>query len=287
VLGPGVNVKRSPLCGRNFEYVSEDPLLAGDIGAALVRGIQSQGTAASLKHFAANNQETERMRVSADIDERTLREIYLKPFERVVKQAQPRTVMSSYNRVNGTFVGEDARLTTSILRDEWGFDGLVMSDWGAVNDRVAGVTAGLDLEMPSSGGRRDAEIVAAVQAGTLSEGAVDAASANAVALVQAVLAARVAGGAPGVVAASDAEAHHALAREAASRAIVLLKNEHDTLPLAPDRRIAVIGEFAHAALPGGGLVADRSDPARGCARRAAGRRRRPRHVRVRLPARRG
>jgi beta-glucosidase len=151
VLGPGINIKRSPLCGRNFEYVAEDPLLAGEIGAALVTGIQGQGVATSLKHFAANNQETERMRVSADIDERTLREIYLRGFQRVVTKARPATLMSSYNRINGTHTGEDRRITTDILRGEWGFEGLVLSDWGAVHDRIAGIRAGLDLEMPAAG----------------------------------------------------------------------------------------------------------------------------------------
>ncbi|MEU4387316.1 glycoside hydrolase family 3 C-terminal domain-containing protein [Promicromonospora sp. NPDC023805] len=253
VLGPGINIKRSPLCGRNFEYVSEDPLLAGEIGAAIVTGIQAGGVATSLKHFAANNQETERMRVSADMDERTLREIYLRGFQRVVTKARPATLMSSYNRINGTHTGEDRRITTDILRGEWGFEGLVMSDWGAVHDRVAGVRAGLDLEMPAAGEGRVKELVAAVKSGALDVADVDRSATRVVALALAAQAAReetTEGGAPLLAErghdpeAWHAAAHHALAREAASRAVVLLKNDDGLLPLAPQTRVAVIGELA-------------------------------------------
>src|SRR3954447_4832736 len=167
LLGPGVNIKRSPLCGRNFEYFSEDPRLAGELGTAIVVGIQSQGVGTSLKHFAANNQETDRARVSADVDERTLREIYLPAFERVVTLAQPWTVMCSYNKVNGVYASQHHWLLTEVLRDEWGFEGLVVSDWGAVHDRPAAVAAGLDLEMPPQLGHSDRAVVAAVQDGTL------------------------------------------------------------------------------------------------------------------------
>jgi beta-glucosidase len=253
VLGPGINIKRSPLCGRNFEYVSEDPLLAGEVGAALVTGIQEGGVATSLKHFAANNQETERMRVSADMDERTLREIYLRGFQRVVTKARPATLMSSYNRINGTHTGEDRRITTDILRGEWGFEGLVMSDWGAVHDRVAGIHAGLDLEMPAAGEGRVKELLAAVKSGALDLADVDRSTTRVVALALAAQAARektADGGAPPLAERGhDPEAwhdagHHALAREAASRAVVLLKNDGGLLPLAPQTRVAVIGELA-------------------------------------------
>ncbi|MCR8693753.1 glycoside hydrolase family 3 C-terminal domain-containing protein [Rhodococcus pyridinivorans] len=238
LLGPGINIKRSPLCGRNFEYLSEDPLVSGVLGAALVRGLQSQGVGASLKHFAANNQETDRMRVSADIDPRPLREIYLRAFERVVRDAQPWTVMCSYNRINGVFSSRNPWLLTDVLRDEWGFEGLVVSDWGAVDDRVASLAAGLDLEMPSTGGRTDAEIVAAVRSGTIDESVLDQAAARVIELVQKAVAAA------GPEATFDADAHHALAREVAGQSIVLLRNENDLLPLAADANVAVIGELA-------------------------------------------
>ncbi|MDY0985182.1 glycoside hydrolase family 3 C-terminal domain-containing protein [Microbacterium sp. CFBP9023] len=238
VLGPGINIKRSPLCGRNFEYFSEDPIVSGTLGAASVRGVQSQGVGTSLKHFAANNQEFDRMRASSDVDPRPLHEIYLRGFERVVKDAQPWTVMCSYNRINGVYASEDPWLLTQVLRDDWGFDGLVVSDWGAVNDRVAGVAAGLDLEMPSSGGRTDAQLVAAVRAGELAESVLDTAADRAIDLV------RKAQRRPAVSGPLDVDAHHALAREAAGRSIVLLKNDGDLLPLAPEQRIAVIGAFA-------------------------------------------
>ncbi|KRD54262.1 glycoside hydrolase family 3 C-terminal domain-containing protein [Microbacterium sp. Root280D1] len=238
VLGPGINIKRSPLCGRNFEYFSEDPIVSGTLGAASVRGVQSQGVGTSLKHFAANNQEFDRMRASSDVDPRPLHEIYLRGFERVVKDAQPWTVMCSYNRINGVYASEDPWLLTQVLRDDWGFDGLVVSDWGAVNDRVAGVAAGLDLEMPSSGGRTDAQLVAAVRAGELAESVLDTAADRAIDLV------RKAQRRPAVSGPLDVDAHHALAREAAGRTIVLLKNDGDLLPLAPEQRIAVIGAFA-------------------------------------------
>ncbi|HET6301888.1 glycoside hydrolase family 3 C-terminal domain-containing protein [Microbacterium sp.] len=238
VLGPGINIKRSPLCGRNFEYFSEDPFVSGVLGAAMVRGLQSRGVGASLKHFAANNQEHDRMRVSADVDPRPLREIYLRGFERVVEDAQPWTVMCSYNRINGVFASEDPWLLTSVLRDEWGFDGLVVSDWGAVNDRVAGLPAGLDLEMPASGGLTDAQLVAAVREGRLDEAALDTAADRVLDLVRKARRRPVVEGPLGV------DAHHALAREAAGRSIVLLKNDGAVLPLARDARIAVIGEFA-------------------------------------------
>ena len=174
ILGPGVNIKRSPLCGRNFEYYSEDPLLAGTLAAGFIRGAQGEGVGTSLKHFAVNSQETLRMSISAEVDERALREVYLKPFEIAVKEGRPSTVMCSYNRVNGVYASENKKLLTDILRGEWNFCGLVMSDWGAVNDRAAGVAAGLDIEMPSSGGVTDKEIVKAVQSGRLSEMALDA-----------------------------------------------------------------------------------------------------------------
>jgi beta-glucosidase len=249
VLGPGINIKRSPLCGRNFEYLSEDPLISGVLGAALVDGLQSQGVGASVKHFAANNQETDRLRVSAEVDERTLREIYLAGFERVVRSARPWTVMCSYNRLNGVHASQNSWLLTEVLRDEWGFDGLVMSDWGAVHDRVASLAAGLDLEMPPKLGISDAAIVAAVASGELDEAVLDQA-------VERVLrlAARASRLQPGhgehVLAEGtfDVDEHHALAREAAAASVVLLKNE-DALPLSPadGELVAVIGEFARTA----------------------------------------
>ena len=184
VLGPGINIKRSPLCGRNFEYFSEDPLVSGVLAAALVQGLQAQGVGASVKHFAANNQETDRARVSADVDERTLREIYLPAFERVVSEASPWTVMCSYNKINGTYASQSSWLLTEVLRDEWGFDGLVVSDWGAVHDRVAALAAGLDLEMPPKLGVDDEAIVAAVRAGELDEAVLDQAVARVLQLVE-------------------------------------------------------------------------------------------------------
>ncbi|WP_309064936.1 glycoside hydrolase family 3 C-terminal domain-containing protein [Microbacterium sp.] len=238
ILGPGINIKRSPLCGRNFEYMSEDPIVSGVMGAGLVRGIQSQGVGASLKHFAANNQETDRLRVSSDVDPRTLREIYLRGFQRVVEDAQPWTVMCSYNRINGVYASEDPWLLTQVLRDEWGFEGIVVSDWGAVNDRVAGVVAGMDLEMPSSDGRTDAQIVAAVREGRLDESALDTIVDRLIDL------ARKAQARPAASGPLDVETHHALAREAAGRSIVLLKNDGGLLPLSRTAKIAVIGEFA-------------------------------------------
>ncbi len=238
ILGPGINIKRSPLCGRNFEYMSEDPIVSGVMGAALVRGIQSQGVGSSLKHYAANNQETDRLRVSSDVDPRTLREIYLRGFQRVVEDAQPWTVMCSYNRLNGVYTSEDPWLLTQVLRDEWGFEGIVVSDWGAVNDRVAGIAAGMDLEMPGSGGRTDAEIVAAVREGRLDESALDTVADRLIDL------ARKAQARPAASGPLNVAAHHALAREAAGRSIVLLKNEGGILPLRRTANLAVIGEFA-------------------------------------------
>jgi beta-glucosidase len=247
VLGPGINIKRSPLCGRNFEYFSEDPLVSGVLGAALVAGVQSRGVGASVKHYAANNQETDRLRVSAGVDERTLREIYLPGFERVVTQARPWTVMCAYNKVNGTYASEHTWLLTDVLRGEWGFDGLVVSDWGAVHDRVAALAAGLDLEMPPDLGVSDAAIVAAVRSGALDEELLDRAADRVLRLVERARAGAAAsdGGPP----AFDADAHHALARAAAAECAVLLKNEDALLPLQPaaGETIAVIGEFARTA----------------------------------------
>ncbi|GAA1974714.1 glycoside hydrolase family 3 C-terminal domain-containing protein [Microbacterium pumilum] len=244
LLGPGINIKRSPLCGRNFEYFSEDPIVSGVLGAAIVRGIQSKGVGTSLKHFAANNQENDRMRSSSDVDPRPLREIYLRGFERVVEDAQPWTVMCSYNRINGVYASEDPWLLTKVLRDEWGFEGLVVSDWGAVNERVPGLAAGMDLEMPSSMGITDAQIVAAVQGGSLEESVVDVAAGRVLELVR-----KASEGAGRIDGPLDVDAHHALAREAAGRSMVLLKNEAPAtgsgtvLPLQRYRSVALIGAF--------------------------------------------
>jgi beta-glucosidase len=238
VLGPGVNIKRSPLCGRNFEYYAEDPMLSGVLGAAHVRGQQEQGVGASVKHFAANNQETDRMRVSAEVDQRTLCEIYLPAFERVVTEARPATVMCAYNRLNGVHAAENRWLLTDLLREEWGFGGVVVSDWGAVSDPVASVPAGLDLEMPSTGGRSARRIVDAVASGQLDEAVVDTAVERVLALTG--LAAEPGEPVDGV----DADAHHALARELATRCAVLLKNERGALPLPDGARVAVVGELA-------------------------------------------
>jgi beta-glucosidase len=236
LLGPGVNLKRSPLGGRNFEYFSEDPFLAGVLATEWVKGLQSRGVGASLKHFAVNNQETDRMRVSADIDERTLREIYLSAFQRVVRQARPWTVMCAYNKINGTYASQHHWLLTEVLRDEWGFDGLVVSDWGAVVDRIAAVRAGLDLAMPGPDAAGDRTLVEAVQDGRLEPDVLRTAADRVRELVERTT--RETGGS------YDAEAHHALAREIAARGIVLLKNDDDILPLAPALSVAVLGEFA-------------------------------------------
>lgn len=237
LLGPGVNLKRDPRCGRNFEYFSEDPLIAGALGAAWVRGVQGQGVGASLKHFAVNNAEDDRMRSSSDVDERTLRELYLRAFEHVVTAARPWTVMCAYNRINGVYAAENTWLLSTVLREEWGFDGAVVSDWGAVRDRVAAVAAGLDLEMPGGNGASDADVVAAVEAGTL-DATVVARAADRVA----TLAARVTEKCSST-AHFDVDAHHDLAREAAARSIVLLQNKDNLLPLTPSA-LAVIGGFA-------------------------------------------
>lgn len=243
VLGPGVNIKRSPLCGRNFEYYSEDPLLSGELGAAWVRGVQSRGVGASLKHFAANNQESDRMTVSAEVDERTLREIYLPAFERVVTAEQPWTVMCSYNRINGIPAAEHHWLLTEVLRDEWGFEGLVVSDWGAVESRVPALAAGLDLEMPGPQAGSAAAIVAAVRDGSLAESVLDTAVARVRTLVDRARGDRAR---RDLVSTSSTTGHHALARDAAAQSMVLLRNEGDLLPLATAQSIAVIGEFARS-----------------------------------------
>ncbi len=238
VLGPAVNIKRSPLCGRNFEYFSEDPYLAGQAAAAYIQGVQSRDVGTSIKHFAANNQEHRRMSSSSDVDERTLREIYLAPFETAVKEAKPWTVMCSYNRLNGVYASEHPWLLTEVLRDEWGFDGFVMSDWGAVSDRVKGVQAGLELEMPASGGVNDRKIVAAVRAGELDEKVLDRACERILNIVYRYLeTAR-----PDTP--WDMEAQHRLSVSAAADSMVLLKNESGVLPLRHGASVAFIGEFA-------------------------------------------
>lgn len=241
LLGPGINIKRDPRGGRNFEYYSEDPILTGVLGAAWVTGLQSTGVGASLKHFAANNAEYDRMRASSDIDPRPLREIYLRAFAHIVRTARPWTVMCSYNRINGVYAAQNQWLLTEVLRAEWGFDGVVVSDWGAVSDRVASVAAGLDLEMPGSGPATDERVVAAVEAGTLDPACVDRAAAN-----MAALAARVEQGRAAAAVPVDQDAHHELARTVAARCIVLLQNEGGLLPLTPGRSLAVIGEFAES-----------------------------------------
>ncbi|WP_406137182.1 glycoside hydrolase family 3 C-terminal domain-containing protein [Streptomyces anulatus] len=240
LLGPGINIKRSPLCGRNFEYFSEDPLLSGVLGTAWVNGLQSQGIGASLKHFAANNQENGRMSVSADIDPRALREIYLPAFRRVVTEAKPWTVMCAYNRLNGVHSSENPWLLTDLLRGEWGYEGVVVSDWGAVIDRARALAAGLDLEMPSSSGQGPARLVAAVGSGELDEKVLDRSAARIVELAcKATAQAR-------ADTSFDIDEHHALAREVAVRGAVLLKNDGRLLPITPTAgsRIAVLGEFA-------------------------------------------
>lgn len=237
VLGPAVNIKRSPLCGRNFEYFSEDPYLAGELSAAYINGVQRKDIGTSIKHFAANNQEHRRMSSSSNADERTLREIYLAPFETAVKKAQPWTVMCSYNRINGIYASENPWLLTDVLRGEWGFAGYVMSDWGAVSDRVAGVAAGLDLEMPSSGGVKDKKIVEAVRAGKLDEALVDRACERILTVNYRYLE-RAKPETPW-----DKEADHALSAQMAAECMVLLKND-GILPLDKADSVAFIGEFA-------------------------------------------
>lgn len=238
ILGPGANIKRSPLCGRNFEYFSEDPYLASNMAANHIKGVQSQNVGTSLKHFLANNQEHRRMTTSAQIDERTLNEIYLAAFEIAVKEGKPWTVMCSYNQINGEFASENKLYLKDVLRDKWEFDGFVMSDWGAVNDRVKGISAGLDLEMPASGGANDALIVQAVKDGMLSESDLD----ECCGCILGVLDRYIKGHDPQAV--WDKDADHKLSAEIASQCMVLLKNEEDILPLDKNKKIAFIGKFA-------------------------------------------
>lgn len=239
LLGPGTNIKRSPLCGRNFEYFSEDGVLAGEMAAAFINGVQSKGIGTSLKHYAANNQETRRMTVNAVVDERTLRETYLLPFEIAVKKAQPWTIMNSYNRLNGTYAAENKWLLTDVLRDDWGYEGVVITDWGAENERVPGLIAGQEIEMPTSSGIGTKLIVDAVNDGTLDESILDAAVDKIIELTkkaEPVL---------GQKYTYDSDEHHQLAREIAGQCMVLMKNDNNLLPLKKDAKIALIGEMAH------------------------------------------
>ncbi|SET44428.1 glycoside hydrolase family 3 C-terminal domain-containing protein [[Clostridium] polysaccharolyticum] len=239
ILGPAVNIKRSPLCGRNFEYYSEDPYLATEIAASHIKGVQSKNVGTSIKHFLANNQEHRRMSSSSEVDERTLRELYLAAFEGAIKEAKPWTVMCAYNRINGVYAAENKTYLTDVLRDEWGYEGMIISDWGAVNNRVADLAAGLDLEMPSSSGLTDKMIVEAVQNGTLDEAVLDKAVENILNVVERFESNR------DTEAVFDRDADHALARKVAQECIVLLKNE-DVLPLKTEESVAIIGEFAKA-----------------------------------------
>ena len=239
LLGPGLNIKRSPLCGRNFEYFSEDPYLAGKMAAAYVRGIQSQGVYACPKHFAVNSQELRRMAMNSVLDERTLREIYLTGFEIAVKEGKAKTIMSAYNEVNGTYANENKHLLTDILRDEWGFDGIVITDWGASNDHALGVAAGSNLEMPNPGLDSARELIAAVESGKISIEDVDARVDE---LLDAVMTLYV--NAQNKKDEFDIPAHHNVARRAAAESTILLKNEDNILPLKPGAKVAIIGDFA-------------------------------------------
>ena len=277
LLGPGINLKRSPLGGRNFEYFSEDPVLSGRMAAAFVRGLQDRGVGACLKHLVANEHETGRMYVDSIVDERTLREVYLRPFEIAVREADPWTIMASYNRLNGEYCVESRRLLREILVEEWGFRGIVMSDWLAVNDRVASIDAGLHLQMPGS--PTAAAVVEAVRSGQLDEARLDELVRELLAFVERATAA-----AAEPAAAPDLDAHHRLARRAAAEGTVLLKNDGALLPLAEDAGgVALIGALrARAALSGRGQLGGQADAAREPARRAAAR-----HLRARLRRRRG
>lgn len=237
ILGPAVNIKRSPLCGRNFEYYSEDPLVASEMAGALIEGVQSQNVGTSIKHFLANNQETRRMSISSEVDERTLREIYLAAFEGAIRKQKPWTVMCAYNKINGVYAAENETYLTKILRDEWGFDGYVVSDWGAVNARVEDLVAGMDLEMPGSGGVNDQLIVEAVREGRLDEKVVDRACERILTIVYRSAENR------RTEAIFDRDADHEVARRVAEECIVLLKNE-GTLPLREGAQVAFIGKYA-------------------------------------------
>ena len=247
ILGPAVNIKRSPLCGRNFEYYSEDPYLAGEMAVSFIKGVQSRNVGTSIKHFAANSQEHRRMSTDVRADERTLREIYFPVFEKAVKEAQPWTVMCSYNRINGEYASQNRWLLTDVLRNDWGFEGFVMSDWGAVSDRVKGVAAGLDLEMPSSSGKNDRRIVEAVRAGSLDVRLVDESVRRILRIIDRYIRNRRSD------TGWDKEAQHQLAAASAAECMVLLKNEDNILPFSSEEKIAVIGEFAKKArFQGGG-----------------------------------
>ncbi|WP_019640677.1 glycoside hydrolase family 3 C-terminal domain-containing protein [Paenibacillus fonticola] len=238
LLGPGVNIKRSPLCGRNFEYYSEDPHLSSELAASYITGIQSQGVGASLKHFVANNQEHNRYTIDEIIDERTLREIYLASFESAVKKAKPWTIMGSFNKVNGTNLSENKYLLTDVLKEEWGFEGLVVSDWGAVDERADGIAAGLDLEMPYTYGSGENKIIEAVKNGTLKEEALN----KTVERILGIVFKAVDNRRQGVT--IDKLQHHESARKIASECLVLLKNNDNVLPLKKDMKVAIVGEFA-------------------------------------------
>ncbi|MCD8067830.1 MAG: glycoside hydrolase family 3 C-terminal domain-containing protein [Lachnospiraceae bacterium] len=236
VLGPGANIKRDPKCGRNFEYFSEDPYVTGKMAAGLIRGLQENGTSASLKHFACNQQEFSRFNSDSVLDERTLREIYLTGFEIAVREGKPDTMMCAYPKINGIHCSDDRRLLTDILRNEWGFDGMVVTDWGAMNDRIEGFRAGCDLNMPGGSEYMEKEVLAAVQAGTLPEAAVDDSTRRVLELVLRT-ANREAGS-------FDMKGHHTLAREAAEQGAVLLKNEDNILPLREGQKVVLIGNMA-------------------------------------------
>ena len=238
ILGPAVNIKRSPLCGRNFEYYSEDPMVASEMAGALIKGVQSKNVGTSIKHFLANNQETRRMSSSSEVDERTLREIYLAAFEGAVSSQKPWTVMCSYNKINGTYAAEHKEALTDILRGEWGFDGFVVSDWGAVNNRVTDLEAGLDLEMPASGGINDEQIVDAVKEGRLEESVLDRAVERILNIVYRFQENR------NDSAVFDRDKDHEYAKKVAEETIVLLKNEDGLLPLSEKEEIAFIGKYA-------------------------------------------
>lgn len=237
VLGPAMNIKRSPLCGRNFEYLSEDPYVTGEMSAAFIQGVQSQNVGTSPKHFALNNQENRRMSVSVEADERTMREIYLAGFEGMVKQSKPWTMMCSYNRINGTYAAENRWLLTEVLRDEWGFDGYVVSDWGAANERVGDVLAGLDLEMPGNSGITDRQVVQAVRDGRLAESDVDTCVEHILDIVFRYTENKQEN------ATFDYENDHRLAQRVAEESAVLLKN-NGILPLCETDSVAFIGKYA-------------------------------------------